>query len=237
HPFWFLVRSLLFLFSWRRDKTQRVGQPLVWRSLITACGSFADGPDMLAKLWSLVLYVYGLFQSLWPCPSPQLLSLHHLNTQQYVGTWYFIAAVGNRQSDISQFTSMDSTVFDLQRAKENGTLVITGAIRIGDSCSSKVWMYHVDPDKDYLVAEGWPNRRTLLWSGEWLNCPDCVMLQETDLGEIEDETNRILLYARNGSLSDSVVKDFQSKWSCLGMSEIFSLPQEKEYCPQGAAPV
>ncbi|KAG5843173.1 hypothetical protein ANANG_G00185680 [Anguilla anguilla] len=181
---------------------------------------------MFRMLCSLLLYVYGLFQNLFPCSAPQLLSVHHLNTQQYLGTWYFIAAAGSRPSDLEQFTSSDSTVFVLQEATKNSTHLLTGAIRIGDSCLSNAWTYHITPDKDYLDLED----VCVLWNGLWLNCPDCILLEETDLGEIKDGINRVMLYARNGSLSTSVVKNFQAKMSCLGMIEFYSLPQEREYC-------
>ncbi|XP_061111536.1 apolipoprotein M isoform X2 [Conger conger] len=185
---------------------------------------------MFVELWSLILTAYGLFWSLLPCSPPEVLSVHDVNTQQYVGTWYFITAAGSRVSDISQFTSMDSTVFNLQETRENGTLLLTGAIRIGDSCLSRMWIYHLDANKDYLDLEGHPDRRTSLWSGKWLNCPTCVLLLEKDLGHINDNMSRVMLYARNGSLSASVVNDFRSKMSCLGVTEFYSLPQEREYC-------
>ncbi|KAG7457524.1 hypothetical protein MATL_G00228160 [Megalops atlanticus] len=191
---------------------------------------------MFVEVSSFVTYVYWLFQSLFPCTPPQLLPTSHLNTQQYLGTWYFVAAVGGRQSDIGAFTPMDSTVFDLQEAKKTSTLRLTGAIRVGDVCVTRVWTYHLHPEKDYLEVEGRPNRRTVLWSGQWLSCSDCILLQETDRGEVQDEMNRVMLYARNGSLSTDIVKDFQAKMSCLGIKEFLSLPQKREYCPMDGAP-
>ncbi|KAJ8367674.1 hypothetical protein AAFF_G00313740 [Aldrovandia affinis] len=188
---------------------------------------------MLGKVWSLVLYVYGLFQGLWPCPGPQQLSVNHLASQRYQGTWYFIAAAGRRPSDIQQFTEMDNSVYHLQEATEDGTILLTGAYSLGHEsprCFTQAWTYHLLPDKEYLDLEGHPDRRTIFWSGEWLNCPDCIMMNELDLGEVEDKLSRIMLYARNSSLSSDIVQDFQSKWTCLGVKDFLILPRRREYC-------
>ena len=47
---------------------------------------------------------------------------------------------------------------------------------------------------------GLPRRRTLLWSGKWANCPECIIIQEVEppLKETdsEDSLNRYLLYSK-----------------------------------------
>ncbi|KAJ8273821.1 hypothetical protein GJAV_G00105880 [Gymnothorax javanicus] len=183
---------------------------------------------MFDKFLALMLYLFNL---LWFCSLPTLVPVNQVEDKTpYLGTWYFIAAAGGRMLDIHSFPFMDSTVFDLQEMTDNQTLLLTGAIRIGDKCVSKAWTYHLHPDKEYMDLEGQPDLRTLMWSGLWLNCSDCVILQETKMGDPEDRINRMMLYARNGSLSETVVKDFESKLSCLGMSEFFALPQKRDYC-------
>ncbi|KAG9327940.1 hypothetical protein JZ751_012893 [Albula glossodonta] len=105
---------------------------------------------MLDKLWSLLLYASGLLEGLISCPPiPDVYEGLH-NPKPYLGKWYFISAAGYSEKDIALYRLMDSTVFYLQEAAENGTLLLTGAIRIGDNCLTKVWTYHVRPN-DYLL--------------------------------------------------------------------------------------
>ncbi|KAI1902436.1 hypothetical protein AGOR_G00044740 [Albula goreensis] len=189
---------------------------------------------MLDKLWSLLLYASGLLEGLISCPPiPDAYEGLH-NPKPYLGKWYFISAAGYSEKDIALYRVMDSTVFYLQEAAENGTLLLTGAIRIGDNCLTKVWTYHVRPNDYLLDMEGRPELSSKLLKTPWLNHSDCIVLQETVLGE--GGLKRTMLYARNASVDADVVKRFQAKLCCNGMCENFILPQEREYCQmEGAA--
>ncbi|XP_018596239.1 apolipoprotein M isoform X2 [Scleropages formosus] len=175
--------------------------------------------------------------SLWPCSLPEILSTSSVNTKQYLGSWYFIAAVGVRESDVAMYKSMDNTVALLQEAIDANTLLLMGAIRVEDYCLKKNWTYHIRQGRKDLELEGRPERHSWVWSGQWLNCTDCILFQELE-PELEGNTplNRVLLYARNTSVSTELVRDFQAKTSCLGMKNFLIMPQEREYCQlDGAA--
>ncbi|XP_071386085.1 apolipoprotein M-like [Centroberyx affinis] len=187
---------------------------------------------MLNRLWSFLLYLYGLLYEVFiPCPVPDLLPANSLNTEQYLGKWYFIAAVSHREADIQMFRAMDSSTFTVDKTSVNGTLLMTGAARIGDKCLKQTWIYYIRPDSDYMEQEGRPVRRTLAWSGTSINCPQCIILQEIEppLNETEEEDalSRHMLYARQSDVATEVVKAFQAASTCNGMDAIVKLPQEK----------
>lgn len=53
------------------------------------------------EVYSFLLFVNGwLGQLFTPCSQPVLLSTSSLNTQQYLGKWYFVAAAGVKESDV-----------------------------------------------------------------------------------------------------------------------------------------
>ncbi|XP_056143071.1 apolipoprotein M [Lampris incognitus] len=190
---------------------------------------------MAQEAWSVLLHVYGLvYQALVPCAVPELLAASSLNIQQYLGKWYFVAAVSSREADIHMFRGMDSTVFTLEETAVNNTLLLTGVMRIGDKCQNATWTYHIHPEREELVLAGKPERKTLLWSGAWLNCLQCIILQETEPPlkdtDTEDSLGRHMLYARQSMVDPAVVKAFQTKSSCNEMDAFVRLPQEKEFC-------
>ncbi|KAL4646831.1 apolipoprotein M isoform X1 [Arapaima gigas] len=187
---------------------------------------------MMNKIWTFLLYVSGLLlDSLWPCSPPEILSTSSVNTKQYMGTWYFIAAVGVRDSDVAMYQPMDSTVAVLQEAVDANTLLLMGAFRVGDHCLKKNWTYHISEGRNDLELEGRPERRSWVWSGQWLNCSNCIFFQELESAvEGKAPLNRVLLYARNSSIRTDLVSEFQTKTSCLGMKKFLTLPQEREYC-------
>ncbi|XP_064801606.1 apolipoprotein M-like [Oncorhynchus masou masou] len=187
------------------------------------------------EVYSFLLFVNGwLCQLFSPCSQPVLLSTSSLNTQQYLGKWYFIAAAGVKESDVQMFRQMDSTVFYLDETSKNA-LLLTGAMRVGVHCIMKNWTYTIQSGKDDLTSEGRPELQTLVWSGEWLNCTQCILLQEIerhlDPLETHDTLNRFMLYARDSALLDNkVVTAFQTQTACKNMDRFVHLPQEKELC-------
>lgn len=132
------------------------------------------------------------------------------------------------------FRQMDSTVFHLNETSEK-TLLLTGAICVGVHCIMKNWTYTIQSGKDDLTSQGRPELQTLVWSGEWLNCNQCILLQEMECHldplERHDTLNRFMLYARDSALLDNkVVKAFRTQMACKNMDRFVRLPQEKELC-------
>lgn len=100
------------------------------------------------------------------------------------------------------FRQMDSTVFHLNETSEKA-LLLTGAMRVGGRCVMKNWTYTIQSGKDYLTSQGRPELQTLVWSGEWLNCNQCILLQEMerhlDPLETHNTLNRFILYGQQRS--------------------------------------
>uniref|UniRef100_A0A3P9JQI3 Apolipoprotein M n=1 Tax=Oryzias latipes TaxID=8090 RepID=A0A3P9JQI3_ORYLA len=189
---------------------------------------------MFNETWSGFLYLCSLaYQALVPCTLPQLLMVKTINHQQYLGKWYFKAAVSHREADIQKFRVFDSMVFTIEEAA-NDTLVLTGNMRMGEDCIKQSWTYHIQPERDDMVMEGRTFRRNLFWSGTWANCLDCIIFQETEpplrMTEAEDSLNRFMLYARHKDISSEVVTTFLKNSACHQMKIHVTPPEEKEFC-------
>ncbi|XP_064804538.1 apolipoprotein M-like [Oncorhynchus masou masou] len=116
------------------------------------------------EVYSFLLFVNGwLGQLFTPCSQPVFLSTSSLNTRQYLGKWYFIAAASVKESDVQMFRQMDSTVFHLNETSEKA-LLLTGAMRMGGHCVMKNWTYTIQSVKDYFTSQGRPELQT---SVEW----------------------------------------------------------------------
>ncbi|CAJ1062852.1 apolipoprotein M [Xyrichtys novacula] len=189
-------------------------------------------------MWSEALaYLYSLYSLLYqvivPCSFPELLPANTVDRQQYLGKWYFKAAVSHREADIQSFRALDNVWFSMEETAKD-TLLLTGHMRMGDNCIKQTWTYHIHPDRDDLVLEGKKERQSLLWTGKWANCPDCIILQEIEppLHETdsEDSLSRHMLYARQREVNPEVVSTFLKNAACHNMSFSVRLPQEKEVC-------
>ncbi|XP_063734741.1 LOW QUALITY PROTEIN: apolipoprotein M [Eleginops maclovinus] len=189
---------------------------------------------MLVTVLSYFLCSYGLlYHAFVPCSVPEQLRAHTVNHQQFLGKWFLKATVGRRETDILKFKDLDSMWISMEEPV-NDTLLVTGKMRIGDDCITQTWTYHIFPDRDDVVLEGLPKRRTPLWSGKWANCSDCLIIQEVEPPlketDTEDSLNRYLLHMRQSDNNPEVVKAFQNNLACHNKSTIFILPQEKEFC-------
>ncbi|XP_071326257.1 apolipoprotein M-like [Trachinotus anak] len=189
---------------------------------------------MFDEILPCFLYVYSfLYQIIAPCSLPEQLSTNTVNRQQYLGKWYFKAAVSQREADIQKFKVLDNMVFSIEE-RANNTLLLIGHTRMGDICMNETWTYHVHPGRDDLELEGKPKRRNLLWSGKWANCANCFILQEVEppLKETDtvDSLNRFMLYTRQQDVDSEVVTTFLRNSACHGMSASVILPQTKEFC-------
>ncbi|XP_019960524.1 apolipoprotein M isoform X2 [Paralichthys olivaceus] len=189
---------------------------------------------MLNEALSYVLYLYGLlYQAIVPCSVPELLPVDTINRQQYLGKWFFLAAVSHREADIQKFKVLDSILFTMEEPA-NDTLLLSGYMRMGENCKNQTWTYHLHPDRDDLELEGRPQRRNLFWSGKWVDCADCIIFQEFEppLRETdsEDSLGRFMLYARQSDVKPEVVTSFLKNSACHNMLASVRLPQTKEFC-------
>ncbi|XP_040900852.1 apolipoprotein M [Toxotes jaculatrix] len=189
---------------------------------------------MLEKALSYFLYLYGLlYQAIVPCSFPELLPVNTVNRQQYLGKWYFKAAVSHREADIQKFKALDNILFSIEETANN-TLLLTGFMRMGDNCINKNWTYHLHPEREDMELEGKPERKNLLWTGKWANCANCIIFQEVEppLKETDtvDSLNRFMLYARQSDVDSEVVTTFLKNSACQNMLASVKLPQSKEFC-------
>ncbi|XP_015259437.1 PREDICTED: apolipoprotein M [Cyprinodon variegatus] len=189
---------------------------------------------MLAEALSYFLHLSSLVYPIFaPCMHPEQLPVSSVDQHQYLGKWFFQAAVSQRQADISKFTMFDNMVFTIE-ATANSTLVFTGYMRMGEACIKQNWTYYIQPGRDDLLLEGRPQRRNLLWNGAWANCRDCIIFQEVEPRQTEadsvDSLNRFMLYVRQKDSASEVVTAFLRNSACHNLKQSVRLPHHKEYC-------
>ncbi|XP_028984015.1 apolipoprotein M [Betta splendens] len=189
---------------------------------------------MLNELLSYSLYLYSfLYHLILPCSVPEQVPANSVDRQQYLGRWYFKAAVSQRQADIQNFRALDNILFIMEEI-DDSTLLLTGHIRIGDNCLKQNWTYYLHPEKRDLELEGRPKWRSLLWNGQWANCANCIILQEIAPSSNStvrgDSINRYMLYARKDDVDPEVVTTFVRNAACLKMTASVIPPQEREVC-------
>ncbi|KAM9512615.1 LOW QUALITY PROTEIN: apolipoprotein M [Salvelinus alpinus] len=164
--------------------------------------------------YSFLLFVNGWLGQLFTLCSQPALSTSSLKTQWYLGKLNFVAAAGVKESDVQMFRQMDSTVFHLNETSEKTLL----------------WLCTIQSLNNKKCR---PERQTLVGSGEWLNCNQCILLQEIErhLDPLEThDTSRFMLYARDSALLDNKVVAFRTQTACKNMDRFVHLPQEKELC-------
>ncbi|XP_061574508.1 apolipoprotein M [Cololabis saira] len=214
-------------------------QPAPGSESLTVPGSRCLGPGprsgaMFHEAWSYLLYLYTVVhQAVVPCARQQELLVKTIDHQQYLGKWYFKAAVSHREADIQMFKAFDNIVFTIEE-KNNDTLLLTGNMRMGDDCITQKWTYRLQPGRDDMVLEGRPQRRNLLWSGAWADCSDCIVFQEVEPPlrdtDAEDSLSRQMLYARRSDTDSEMVTTFLKSSACYGSTASVTLPQEKAFC-------
>ncbi|KAM6995276.1 apolipoprotein M [Tautogolabrus adspersus] len=178
---------------------------------------------MWNKAFAFFCSLYNfLHQAIVPCSFPELLPANTIDRQQYLGKWYFKAAVSHREADIQRFRKLDDVWFNMEEIA-NDTLLLTGHMRMGDNCFNETWTYHIHPDREDLELQGKKERRSLLWTGKWANCPECIIFQEIEppLHETdsEDSLSRHMLYSRQRDVNSEVVKTFLQNAACHNMTE------------------
>ncbi|XP_010747056.2 apolipoprotein M [Larimichthys crocea] len=186
--------------------------------------------EMLSYFISLSFLLY---HAIFPCSFPEELLVKSVDHQLYLGKWYFKAAVSHREADIQNFKAVDNVWFTLEKT-DNDTLLLTGHVRIGDNCVNQTWTYHVRPERDDMELEGKAERRNLLWSGKWANCPECIIFQEIEPPlkptDTVDSLDRLMLYARQSDVDSEVVTTFLKNAACHNKLATVQPPEEKEFC-------
>ncbi|XP_041650115.1 apolipoprotein M [Cheilinus undulatus] len=175
-----------------------------------------------------------LYQAIVPCTFPNLLPVNTVDRQQYLGRWYFKTAVSHREADVQRFRALDNIWFNIEETAKD-TLVLTGHMRTGDDCVNQTWTYHIRPDREDLELKGKKERRSLLWTGKWANCAECIVMQEIEppLRETdsEDSLSRHMLYGRQRDTASEMVSMFLKNAACHNMTVSVQPPQKKEFCP------
>ncbi|XP_058865330.1 apolipoprotein M-like isoform X2 [Acipenser ruthenus] len=154
---------------------------------------------MYHRFWSYLVYLYGLVaQTIWRCEEPAKMSAGGLNTAEYFGSWYFIAAAGESDSDVQMFKSMDNTLFDLQGANIPERLVLQGAIKVGNHCIKRNWVYYIHRYRDDMELEGRPLMKVYIFESD---CKDCIIMMEMQ-DEGEHQFKRMMLYEESSLCGD-----------------------------------
>ncbi|TKS82488.1 hypothetical protein D9C73_016597 [Collichthys lucidus] len=88
-------------------------------------------------------------------------------------------------------------------------------------------------DESFICTEGAgkAERRNLLWSGKWANCPECIIFQEIEPPlkptDTVDSIDRFMLYARKSDVDSEVVTTFLKNAACHNKLATVQPPQEK----------
>ncbi|KAM3614073.1 uncharacterized protein V6R79_009649 [Siganus canaliculatus] len=102
---------------------------------------------MLNEAWSCFLSLFSFIsQVIVPCSLPEQLPANTIDHQQYLGKWYFKAAISHNEAEIQQFKALDNMWFTMDKVA-NDTLLLTGHMRIMD-CPSR-------SSHKYLLLQVW----------------------------------------------------------------------------------
>ncbi|XP_057189765.1 apolipoprotein M [Triplophysa rosa] len=208
------------VFFWRSEK---VGPASDTGYLIDA--------DMIDIIWGLfgtaVGLLYAGMQGMVPCLPPAPLSTSVINTDQYMGSWNFVAATAWDEDGIKSFKDTDSSVLDIQKGA-NFTLIVTERWRSGEECQSKTWNYWAHSMTDPLLFREDFDAIAMIWDGKWVNCPSCIVTLMID----DDDEVSAMLFSRDEKTPDNVIDEFKSKTECLLMEDFMKAPLTKGYCKQ-----
>ncbi|NP_001186657.1 apolipoprotein M [Danio rerio] len=182
-----------------------------------------------ATLWGLVSSVMGLFyvglQVMVPCLPPAPLSTSVINTDEYTGTWYFVAAAVWDEDDLKTLQTTDSIVLQIQKNSDS-TLKVTETMRIGDACLKNVTNYYALPaTSPFLFREDF-DTIAVIWDGKYINCPTCIIMLYVG----EDEEMNTFLFSRDEKTTEEAIQEFKSKTECLLMEDMWRAPLKNGYC-------
>uniref|UniRef100_A0A672NQ87 Apolipoprotein M n=1 Tax=Sinocyclocheilus grahami TaxID=75366 RepID=A0A672NQ87_SINGR len=184
---------------------------------------------LMSTLWGVVSPLMGLFyagiQVMVPCLPPAPLSTAVINTDEYMGSWYFVAAAAWEKGDLKSLKFTDSSIIHIQKGP-NETLTVTEAFRIRKRCLKNTWSYLALSVTDPFLFTTDFNSIALIWDGKFINCPSCIIMLFVD----DDEEPSAMLFARNESTPDEVIQEFKSKMECVYMEEFLKIPLKNGYC-------
>ncbi|XP_018925498.1 apolipoprotein M [Cyprinus carpio] len=184
---------------------------------------------LMSQLWGVVNSLMSLFyagiQVMMPCLPPAPLSTTVIYTDEYMGSWYFVAAAAWEEDNLKSFKATDSSVLHIQKGANN-TLTVIENFRIGDQCHKNTWRYFASSVIDPFLFRTDFDTIALIWDGKLINCPSCIIILFMD----EDEESSAMLFARNENTPDEVIQEFKSKMECVYMEDFLKAPLKHGYC-------
>ncbi|XP_016344170.1 apolipoprotein M-like [Sinocyclocheilus anshuiensis] len=184
---------------------------------------------LMSTLWGAVSSLMGLFYSgiqvMVPCLPPAPLSTAVISTDEYMGTWYFVAAAAWDEDDLKSFKITDSSILHIQKGA-NDTLTVTENARVGDQCQKNTWSYFALSVTGPFLFRTDFDAVALIWDGKLINCPSCIIILLVD----ENDEASAMLFARNENTPDEVIQEFKSKMECVYMEDFLKAPLKNGYC-------
>ncbi|KAG1935004.1 apolipoprotein M [Pimephales promelas] len=184
---------------------------------------------LISTLWGAFGSLIGLFyagvQVMVPCLPPAPLSASVFTTDEYMGSWHFVAAAVWDEDDLKSFKTTDSSMLHIQR-DANDTLTVTESSRVGGQCQKNTWTYFSMPVMDHFLFRTDFDTIALVWDGKFINCSSCIIILFVD----EDEETSAMLFARSEKIPDEVIQEFKSKMECVYMEDFVQAPLQKGYC-------
>ncbi|KAI2667814.1 Apolipoprotein M [Labeo rohita] len=103
-----------------------------------------DAAMLISTLWGVTSSVMSLFyagmQVMVPCLPPAPLSTAVIYTDEYMGSWYFVAAAAWDEDELKAFKNTDSSVLHIEKGADD-TLTVTETSRVGHQCHKSTWSY------------------------------------------------------------------------------------------------
>ncbi|KAK9979990.1 hypothetical protein ABG768_013390 [Culter alburnus] len=188
---------------------------------------------LMNTLWSAFGSLMGLFyfglQVMVPCLPPAPLSISRLITDEYMGSWHFVAVSVWDEDDLKDFKTADNSMLHIQKSDDD-TLTVTESFSIADQCQKITWTYNTSVLDPFLFRSDM-DAIALVWDGKFVNCPSCIIILHVD-GDDEIST---MLFDRGEKTPDEVIQKFKSKMECLYMEDFYKSPREKAQCKLDAA--
>ncbi|XP_051773642.1 apolipoprotein M [Ctenopharyngodon idella] len=184
---------------------------------------------LMSTLWSAFGSLMGLFyagmQVMVPCLPPAPLSISRLNTDEYMGSWHFVAVSVWDEDDLKHFKTTDHAILHIQKG-DNDTLTVTESSNIANHCHKHTWTYNTLSMMDPFLFRSDFDAIALVWDGKFVNCPSCIIILLVG----EDEEISAMLFARDEKTPDEVIQGFKSKMECVYMEDFYKVPQQKAQC-------
>nr|ACI15897.1 apolipoprotein M [Hemibarbus mylodon] len=189
---------------------------------------------LMSTLWSTFGSVMGLFyagiQVMVPGLPPAPLSTSVFKSDEYMGSWHFVAVAVWDEDDLKSFKTTDNSMLHIQKGDDD-TLTVTESSRIGNQCYKNTWTYSTWFVTDPFLFRSDYDTIALVWDGKFINCPSCIVILFVD----EDEETSAILFARDEKTPDEVIQEFKSKMEGVYMQDFYKAPLQKGKCKVEAA--